>query len=224
MLWSKAIGAGGAGGGGGVSEFSFVVSDGTTQTPNAIVPSTSQAGDLCFISSIGVSAGAPITPTGWTQIYRIDGGLFSSRGVYKVLAPEDIGTNVTVSSDQSTLYNASISLVFRGIPQLSSVYISSLTSQGEVNLTTSAALDTSVYSAPNILIATKSDFNKSYSSYSSAISGSFWTGGVVKNSPLMGLACCYEIQNLSNIDRTAAPANPSNSAYQHMHSFVTNAA
>lgn len=224
MLWHKIQGAGGLVGGGGVSEFSFVAIEGNTSLTTATVPSSAQVGDLCVIFSIGASSGAPANPSGWSQIYRIDGPLFSSRGIYKVLTPGDAGSSVTVNSSGSVgVYGATISLVVRGDLPLTSVNVSSLTSQGETSSTASATLNTSAYTPPNILIATKSDLGKSYSSYSTALSGSFWDGGLSKNASLMALAACYEIQNSSNTDRTASPTNPNSSSYQHMHSFVLNA-
>lgn len=220
----KLSSAGGTLGGGGVSEFSFVAIEGNTSSTTATVPSSAQVGDLCIIFSIGVSSGAPATPSGWSQIYRIDGPLFSSRGIYKVLTPGEAGTSVIVNSATNvSVYGATISLVIRGDVPVTNVYVSSLTSQGETNTTVSASLDTSEYAPPNILIAAKSDFNKTYSSYSTALSGSFWGGGLSKTATIMALAACYEIQNSSNTDRTASPTTPNSSSYQHMHSFVLNA-
>lgn len=220
----KLSSAGGTLGGGGVSEFSFVAIEGNTSLTTATVPSSAQVGDLCVIFSIGVSSGAPANPSGWSQIYRIDGPLFSSRGVYKVLTSGDAGSSVTVNSSSSVnVYGATISLVVRGDRPLTSVNVSSLTSQGETSSTASATLSTSAYAPPNILIAAKSDHNEFYSSYSTALSGSFWDGGLSKTAKLMALAACYEIQNSSNTDRTASPTIPNSSTYQHMHSFVVNA-
>lgn len=207
-----------------VTNFTFIASTGTTGTTTATVPSSSQVGDLCVIVAVGVVP-SPAPPSGWTQVSITNGSLFCHRIVYKILTSGDIGTSVVLNGSGNVgSYGATCSLVFRGNIPISAVHISSLNTQGETNTTVSSVKDTSLYPPSNIIIATKSDYNIYYSTYSTAISGSFWNGGISKTVSLQGLAISYEIQNSSNTNRTVSPANASSSNYQHMHSFVLNAA
>lgn len=221
MLWNKAIGAGGNEGG-SITSISFVASDGTTGSQSVVIPATAQVGDVAFIIGGAVSPTSS-APSGWTLVSQTVGGLFTIRVFYKILTAGDPGSSVIINgSSNISSYGATNVLVFRANKTPTSVLISSLNADGEVSTTVSRLKDTTLYSPPNLIIATKYDFSQSYTSYSSAISGTFWNGGIAKNSSINALASCYEIQPSTNTDRTVSPTNATSSTYQHMHSFVVN--
>lgn len=206
-----------------ITSVSLVASDGTTGSTSVTIPSASKIGDIAIIFGVGVAGTSYPSVSGWTLISGTYGGLFALRIFYKKIQSSDIGASITLNNSSSVdSYGATNVHVFRANSTPMNVYISSLNADGETNNTVSRTKDTSVYSPPNIIIAAKSDFNTYYPTYSSAISGSYWTGGIAKTAPISALASSYEIQNASNINRTVSPTNSSSSAYQHMHSFVIN--
>ena len=159
MLWSKAIGAGGAGGAGVTLNYELFQSNVSTTT--FPIP-TGVAGNLAIVSYTHVYLYMPTLPAGWTQIYyngNVGANRQAHRIMYKVLTAADEGTNVTIYSNSSLSDSyGTVYLKTFSIPtSLSSVNISSLNADIVPFASTTAV--TSGLLGSSIVVATGSTYN-----------------------------------------------------------------
>lgn len=218
MLWSKAIGAGGAGGGTTELNHTEFVQGSATFVVPAVGPS---AGDLAIIHYTATQGEISPTPSGWAEIsYTPSTPAFRhvQRVAYKVLTAADLGSTIVIStSTNSSLlvtYTKLRFVSFTPAAAITGVNISSLNI--DVDTLPTRTKDTSLYDPPNMIFAAAS-FNNGVAD--SGFSETYWTQKYISGDGTQ-LVTAFEIQVDANTDRTVTPTF---TGYPRIcHSFVLN--